>query len=96
MVYLVPDTCWPTVQKKNSVSANITKDTIKNDENGTRFYYFQTICFLFAYTYFLNHLDFQYSKQGANPRRIGDRLVWAVRSNDLAHWATQAPENVDI
>jgi hypothetical protein len=27
---------------------------------------------------------------GANPYRIGDRLVWAVRSNDLAHWATQA------
>ena len=23
-----------------------------------------------------------------NPRRIGDRLVWAVRSNDLTHWAT--------
>jgi hypothetical protein len=29
--------------------------------------------------------------QGANPRRIGDRLVWVVRSNDLAPWATRAP-----
>jgi len=24
-----------------------------------------------------------YTKLGANPRRIGDRLVWAVRSSDL-------------
>jgi len=24
-----------------------------------------------------------------NPRRIGDRLVWVVRSNDLTHWATR-------
>jgi len=30
-------------------------------------------------------------KLGANPRRIGDRLEWVVRSNDLTHWATQAP-----
>ena len=28
------------------------------------------------------------SKPGANPRRIGDRLVWVVRSsNYLTHWA---------
>jgi hypothetical protein len=26
-----------------------------------------------------------------DPRRIGDRLVWVVRSNDLSHWATRAP-----
>jgi hypothetical protein len=26
-----------------------------------------------------------------NLRRIGDRLVWVVRSNDLTHWATRAP-----
>ena len=26
-----------------------------------------------------------------NPRRIGDRLVWVVRSNDLTRWAIQAP-----
>jgi hypothetical protein len=32
------------------------------------------------------------SAPGANPRRIGDRLVWAVRSNDLTHWATRARE----
>jgi hypothetical protein len=30
-------------------------------------------------------------KAGANPRRIGDRLVWVVRqSNYLSHWATPA------
>jgi hypothetical protein len=29
----------------------------------------------------------------ANSRRIGDRLVWAVRSNDLTYWATRAPSN---
>jgi hypothetical protein len=29
-----------------------------------------------------------FTKPGANPRRIGDRLVWVVRSNDLTHWAT--------
>ena len=28
-----------------------------------------------------------------NPRRIGDRLVWVVRSSDLTHWATWAPKN---
>jgi hypothetical protein len=28
----------------------------------------------------------QFTKPGANPRHIGDRLVWAVRSNDLTHW----------
>jgi hypothetical protein len=27
----------------------------------------------------------------ANPRRIDDRLVWTVGSNDLTHWATWAP-----
>ena len=32
-----------------------------------------------------------FTKPGANPRRIGDRLVWVVRSSDLAHWATRAP-----
>jgi hypothetical protein len=32
-----------------------------------------------------------FTKFGANPRRIGDRLVWVVRSNDLTHWATRAP-----
>ena len=25
---------------------------------------------------------------GHEPTRIGDRLVWVVRSNDLTHWAT--------
>jgi hypothetical protein len=30
----------------------------------------------------------QFTKPGANPRRIGDRLVWVVRSSDLTHWAT--------
>ena len=29
----------------------------------------------------------------ANPRRIGNRLVWAVRSNNVANWATRAPCN---
>ena len=29
------------------------------------------------------------TKPGANARRIGDMLVWAVRSNDLTHWTTQ-------
>ena len=36
----------------------------------------------------LYHGD-QFTKPGANPRHIGDRLVWAVRSNDLTHWTTQ-------
>ena len=31
----------------------------------------------------------QFTKQGANPCHIGDRLVWAVRSNDLTHWTTR-------
>ena len=35
----------------------------------------------------LYHGD-QFTKPGANPRHIGDRLVWAVRSNDLTHWTT--------
>jgi hypothetical protein len=34
-----------------------------------------------------------FTKLGMNPRRIGDRLVWAVRSNDLTHWVTRAPKN---
>ena len=29
---------------------------------------------------------------GANPRRIGDRLVWVAKSNDLTHWATRVLE----
>ena len=36
----------------------------------------------------LYHGD-QFTKPGANARRIGDRLVWAVRSNDLTHWTTR-------
>ena len=32
-----------------------------------------------------------FTKLGSNPRRIGDKLVWVVRSNDLTHWATWAP-----
>ena len=36
----------------------------------------------------------QFTKLGANPRRIGDRLVWAVRSSDLTHWATRAPHPI--
>ena len=35
-------------------------------------------------------------KTGTNPRRIGDRLVWVVRSNDLTHWATRAPNKIYI
>jgi hypothetical protein len=31
------------------------------------------------------------TNRGTNPRRIGDRLVWAVGSNDLTHWATWIP-----
>ena len=31
-----------------------------------------------------------FTKPGANPRRIGDRLLWTARSNDLTHWATRA------
>jgi hypothetical protein len=34
------------------------------------------------------HSD-QFTKPGANPRHIGDRLVWAVRSKDLTHWTTR-------
>ena len=30
-------------------------------------------------------------KAGREPTRIGDRIVWVVRSNDLTHWATRAP-----
>jgi hypothetical protein len=29
-----------------------------------------------------------FTKPSANLRRVGDRRVWVVRSNDLAHWAT--------
>ena len=29
-----------------------------------------------------------FTKLGANPRRIGDRLVWPVRSSNLTHWVT--------
>jgi hypothetical protein len=36
----------------------------------------------------------QFTKPGANPRRIGDRLVWTLRSSDLTHWATGGPLNV--
>ena len=36
----------------------------------------------------LYHGD-QFTMPGANPRCIGDRLVWAVRSNDLTHWTTR-------
>ena len=39
---------------------------------------------------------FVITKLGANPRRIGDRLVWVVRSNDLTHWATRAPSIIGI
>jgi hypothetical protein len=31
------------------------------------------------------------TKPGFNPRRIGDRLVWVVRSSDLTHWAIRVP-----
>ena len=36
----------------------------------------------------LYHGD-QFTKPGANPCHIGDRLVWAVGSNDLTHWTTR-------
>ena len=42
------------------------------------------VCTIFQ----LYHGD-QFTKPGANPRCIGDRLVWAVRSNDLTHWTTR-------
>ena len=32
-----------------------------------------------------------FTKLGVNPRCIGDRLVWAVRSNDPTYWATRSP-----
>ena len=35
-----------------------------------------------------------YTKPGENPRRIGDRLVWVVRSSDLTHWVTRAPNTI--
>jgi hypothetical protein len=36
-------------------------------------------------------LFLKFTKPGANPRCIGDRLVWVVRkSNYLTHWATRA------
>ena len=31
----------------------------------------------------------QFTKPGANARRIDDRHVWGVRSNDLTHWTTR-------
>ena len=42
------------------------------------------------------HLFVLFTKPDANPRRIGDRLVWAVRSNDLTHWATRAPRDTEV
>ena len=46
-------------------------------------------CFTpFSAIFQLYHGD-QFTKPGANARRIGDRLVWAVRSNDLTHWTTR-------
>ena len=35
------------------------------------------------------HPSLQFTKLGVNPCHISDRLVWAVRSNDLTHWATR-------
>ena len=35
-----------------------------------------------------------FTKSGVNPRRIGDKLVWVVRSNDLTHWAIWAPQYI--
>jgi hypothetical protein len=37
------------------------------------------------------HPFWKFTKLGANPCHIGDRLVWVARSNDLSHWATRAP-----
>ena len=42
------------------------------------------VCTIFQ----LYHGD-QFTKPGANPRCIGDRLVWAFKSNDLTHWTTR-------
>jgi hypothetical protein len=37
------------------------------------------------------HIFLKFTKPGTNPRRIGDRLVWVVRSsNYLTHWATRS------
>jgi hypothetical protein len=44
----------------------------------------------------LVHFFVLFTKPDANPRRIGDRLVWAVRSNDVANWATRGPCNCYI
>jgi hypothetical protein len=42
------------------------------------------------------HPFLQFTKLGANPCHIGDRLVWVTRSNDLTHWATWAPDWIEI
>ena len=41
--FLVPDSCRETERNGNSISADITDDTIENDKNNTCFIYFQTI-----------------------------------------------------
>jgi hypothetical protein len=35
-------------------------------------------------------------KAGCETTRIGDKVVWVVRSNDLTHWATRAPNKIYI
>ena len=42
--FLVPDSCRATERKGNSVSADVTDDTIENDQNDACFSYFRTIC----------------------------------------------------
>jgi hypothetical protein len=41
--FLVPDSCRETERNGNSISADITDDTIENDKNNACFIYFQTI-----------------------------------------------------
>ena len=45
--FLVPDSCRATERKGNSISGDVTDDTIENDQNDACFSYFQTIWQLF-------------------------------------------------
>jgi hypothetical protein len=38
IAFLVPDSCWAMVRNGNSISADFTEDTIKNNENNALFW----------------------------------------------------------
>jgi hypothetical protein len=94
------DLLLPPPLKLPWYSWNIAKSGAKNQKSYNVLWYrcirsikFYTVfmsCPLYVYV-LLPFLWF--TKPGANPRRVGDMLVWAVRSNDLTHQATRTPQH---